>query len=109
MSELVSGDAGCRVESSQVGIQISREWLDMSRQRKRVAGGTRKPGPRTDLTPEFRDAVTTRAMHLRLESHQLRETVAIVNEEFGGSLALETNRQGREDRIKPELAKTGDA
>src|SRR3546814_2565397 len=109
MSELVSGDAGCRVESSQVGIQISREWLDMSRQRKRVAGGTRKPGPRTDLTPEFRDAVTTRAMQLRLESHTLRETVAIVNEEFGDSLAFETIRKWIQDRIKPELEETVDA
>src|SRR3546814_9001185 len=45
--------------------------------------------PRTDLTQEFRDAVTTRAMQLRLESYTLRETVAIVNEEFGDSLRSE--------------------
>src|SRR3546814_3290815 len=80
-----------------------------SRQRKRVAGGTRKPGPRTDLTPEFRDAVTTRAMQLRLESYTLRETVAIVNEAFGDSLAFETIRKWIEQRVKPELAETVDA
>src|SRR3546814_19218487 len=65
--------------------------------------------PRTDLTPEFRDAVTTRAMQLRLESHTLRETVAIVNEEFGDSLAFETIRKWIQDRIKPELEEPVDA
>lgn len=53
--------------------------------------------------------VTTRAMELRRDSYTLRETVEIVNEEFGDSLAFETVRRWIQERIKPELEETADA
>lgn len=39
----------------------------------------------------------------------MRETVEIVNEEFGDSLAFETVRRWIQDRIKPQLEETADA
>ncbi|AVP41440.1 hypothetical protein SEA_WENTWORTH_1 [Streptomyces phage Wentworth] len=48
-------------------------------------------------------------MELRRDSYTLRETVDIVNEEFGDNLAFETVRRWIQDRIKPELEETADA
>lgn len=79
----------------------------MARLEKRK--GRRGSGPPKDITNEFRDAVATRAMELRRDSYTLRETVAIVNEEFGDSLAFETVRRWIQERIKPELEETADA
>src|SRR5690242_2709369 len=74
---------------------------------KRVGG--RPHGSHAGITPEFKDMVTTRAMQLRVDSYTLRETVEIVNEEFGDSLAFETVRRWIQERIKPELEETADA
>ncbi|QKY78539.1 hypothetical protein SEA_DRYAD_1 [Streptomyces phage Dryad] len=74
---------------------------------KRVGG--RKGGRPTDITNEFKDMVATRAMELRRDSYTLRETVEIVNEEFGDSLAFETVRRWIQERIKPELEETAEA
>lgn len=74
---------------------------------KRVGG--RKGGRPTDITSEFKDMVATRAMELRRDSYTLRETVEIVNEEFGDSLAFETVRRWIQERIKPELEETAEA
>lgn len=71
--------------------------------------GRRRGGRPTDITNEFRDLVTTRALELRRDSYTLRETVEIVNEEFGDSLAFETVRRWIQDRIKPQLEETADA
>jgi|SRR5690242_668451 len=79
----------------------------MGRLTKRT--GRRTGGRPTDITNEFRDQVTTRAMELRRDSYTLRETVAIVNEEFGDSLAFETVRRWIQERIKPELEETAEA
>lgn len=80
----------------------------MGRLSKRKAGG-RGPGRPSDITNEFRDQVTTRAMELRRDSYTLRETVDIVNEEFGDSLAFETVRRWIQERIKPQLEETAEA
>jgi len=71
--------------------------------------GGRPQGSRDGITPEFKDMVTIRAMELRRDSYTLRETVDIVNEEFGDSLAFETVRRWIQERIKPELEETADA
>ncbi|QYW07548.1 terminase small subunit [Streptomyces phage Lizz] len=81
-------------------------WMCMGRLQKRT--GRRRGGRPTDITNEFRDLVTTRAIELRRESYTLRETVEIVNEEFGDSLAFETVRRWIQDRIKPELEEKAD-
>jgi len=80
----------------------------MSRLSRRKAGG-RGPGRPSDITNEFRDQVTTRALELRRDSYTLRETVDIVNEEFGDNLAFETVRRWIQDRIKPQLEETAEA
>ncbi len=80
----------------------------MGRKTVRRTGG-RPQGSRAGITPEFKDAVTTRAMQLRLDSYTLRQTVEIVNEEFGDSLGFETVRRWIQERIKPELEETADA
>lgn len=80
----------------------------MSRLSKRKGAG-RGPGRPSDITNEFRDMVTTRAMELRRDSYTLREVVDIVNEEFDDNLAFETVRRWIQDRIKPELEETADA
>lgn len=80
----------------------------MGRLTKRKQGG-RGPGRPSDITNEFRDQVTTRAMELRRDSYTLRETVDIVNEEFGDNLAFETVRRWIQERIKPELEETAEA
>jgi hypothetical protein len=69
----------------------------------------RAQGQSHGITSEFKDAVTTRAMQLRLDSYTLRETVEIVNEEFNDTLAFETVRRWIQERIKPELEETADA
>lgn len=79
----------------------------MGRLQKRT--GRRRGGRPTDITNEFRDQVTTRALELRRDSYTLRETVEIVNEEFGDSLAFETVRRWIQDRIKPQLEETAEA
>jgi len=79
----------------------------MSRLQRRKGAG-RGPGRPSDITNEFRDQVTTRALELRRESYTLRETVEIVNEEFGDNLAFETVRRWIQDRIKPELEEKAD-
>lgn len=81
----------------------------MARRLQRRNGKGRGPGRPSDITDEFRDQVTTRAMELRRDSYTLRETVDIVNEEFGDSLAFETVRRWIEQRIKPELEETSEA
>jgi hypothetical protein len=48
-------------------------------------------------------------MELRRDSYTLRETVEIVNEEFGDSLAFETVRRWIQERIKPQLEETAEA
>lgn len=80
----------------------------MSRLQKRKTAG-RGPGRPHDITNEFRDRVTTRAMELRRDSYTLREVVDIVNEEFNDNLAFETVRRWIQERIKPELEETADA
>ena len=75
--------------------------------KKRKPG--RGDGRPSDITNTFRDAVTTRAIELRMESYTLRETAGIVNEEFGDTLSIETVRKWIEDRIKPELEEKADA
>lgn len=104
-------ESGKRV--AEVGLYkwvIQRVDLEcsMARLQKRKRGG-RGPGRPSDITNEFRDAVTTRAMELRRDSYTLRETVEIVNEEFGDNLAFETVRRWIQERIKPELEETADA
>jgi len=79
----------------------------MSRLSRRKGAG-RGPGRPSDITNEFRDQVTTRALELRRESYTLRETVDIVNEEFDDNLAFETVRRWIQDRIKPELEEKAD-
>lgn len=74
---------------------------------KRVGGRT--GGRPTDISNDFRDAVTNRAMQLRIDSYTLRETVEIVNEEFNDNLAFETVRRWIQERIKPELEETAEA
>jgi len=74
---------------------------------KRTEG--RRPGRPSDITNEFKDMVTIRAMELRRDSYTLRETVEIVNEEFGDNLAFETVRRWIQERIKPELEETAEA
>lgn len=81
----------------------------MARRLQRRNGKGRGPGRPSDITNEFRDQVTTRAMELRRDSYTLRETVDIVNEEFGDNLAFETVRRWIEQRIKPELEETSEA
>lgn len=78
----------------------------MGRLAKRAAGRGR--GRPSDITNEFRDMVTTRAIELRTASYTLRETADIVNEEFGDSLSVETVRTWIERRIKPELEEKAD-
>lgn len=80
----------------------------MGRLSKRKTAG-RGPGRPSDITNEFRDQVTTRALELRRDSYTLRETVEIVNEEFGDTLAFETVRRWMQERIKPELEETAEA
>lgn len=80
----------------------------MGKRTVRRVGG-RGQGQKVGITPEFKDLVTTRAMELRRDSYTLRETVEIVNSEFGDSLAMETVRRWIQERIKPELEETADA
>ena len=73
---------------------------------KRTAG--RGPGRPSDITNEFRDMVTTRAMELRTASYTLQETTDIVNSEFGDKLSITSIRKWLEDRIKPQLEEKAD-
>src|SRR3546814_15106833 len=84
-----------------------QDGVEMPRLNKRKRAG-RGQGRPDDITNTFRDAVTTRAMELRMDSYTLRETTEIVNEEFGNTLSVTTVREWREDRIKPALEEQGD-
>lgn len=81
----------------------------MARLNRRKEPGSRGPGRPTDITPQFRDMVTDRAMELRMNSYTLEQAVKIVNEEFGDALAFETVRRWIEQRIKPRLDETAEA
>lgn len=80
----------------------------MARKVVRRTGG-RPQGSKAGITPELKDAVTTRAMQLRIDSYTLREVVEIVNEEFNDSFGFETVRRWIQERIKPELEETADS
>lgn len=81
----------------------------MARLNKRLEAGKRGRGRPTDITEEFREQVTTRAMQLRMDSYTLEQTVRIINEEFNDNLAFETVRRWIEKRIKPQLDETSEA
>lgn len=68
-----------------------------------------RTGPRPELNPGFKDAVTTRAMELRLQCKTLQATTDIVNAEFGDKLALTTISRWIDERIKPQLEEAADS
>src|SRR3546814_20329597 len=91
--------------SQRSNIQDGGEMPRLNK-RKRAGRGQGRPD---DITNTFRDAVTTRAMELRMDSYTLREPTEIVNEEFGDTLSVTTGREWIEARIKPELEEKADA
>lgn len=71
--------------------------------------GNMRGGPRPELNQDLKAMVATRAMELRAECKTLRETTAIINQEFNETLHLTTISKWIDDRIKPELEEKADA